>query len=65
MFLEKKITQQNILHAIHALKVDYQHVIILREFQQLSYGEIAEVLDWKLSKVKTNLHEQSLHFVKV
>lgn len=64
VFLEKKITQQNILRAIHALKVDYQHVIILREFQQLSYGEIAEVLDWKLSKVKTNLHRAKLELRK-
>ncbi|MBM6618268.1 hypothetical protein JR050_11420 [Bacillus sp. RD4P76] len=35
-------------------------LIILREYQELTYEEIAEILDWKLSRVKTNLHRAKL-----
>lgn len=51
-------------HHIDRLKEDYQTVLILREFQELSYEEIAEVLNWKLSKVKTNLHRARLELKK-
>ncbi|GAE35151.1 sigma-70 family RNA polymerase sigma factor [Halalkalibacter akibai] len=59
-----KEKQQEVIHLIFKLKQDYQHVLILREFQELTYEEIAEVLDWKLSKVKTNLHRAKLELKK-
>ncbi len=61
----QKEEQEHLLEAILLLKEDFQHVIILREFQELSYEEIADILDWKLSKVKTNLHRAKLELRKV
>jgi RNA polymerase sigma-70 factor (ECF subfamily) len=58
--LFEKEKRSYILQLIHELKDDYQHVLILREFQELTYDEIGEILDWKLSKVKTNLHRAKL-----
>ncbi|OIJ20776.1 RNA polymerase subunit sigma-70 [Anaerobacillus alkalidiazotrophicus] len=58
--VDQKAEQALLLAAIDSLKEDYQTVLILREYQQLSYDEIAEILGWKLSKVKTNLHRAKL-----
>ncbi|WP_246946092.1 sigma-70 family RNA polymerase sigma factor [Bacillus pinisoli] len=55
-----KEKQLYILQLLSELKEDYQHVLILREFQELSYDEIGDILDWKISKVKTNLHRAKL-----
>jgi RNA polymerase sigma-70 factor (ECF subfamily) len=63
-YLHMKEKQRMLLKAILELKEDFQHVIILREFQELTYDEIAEILDWKLSKVKTNLHRAKLELKK-
>ncbi|MFC0470696.1 sigma-70 family RNA polymerase sigma factor [Halalkalibacter kiskunsagensis] len=60
----QKAEQAQMLSAIDSLKEDYQTVIILREYQELSYDEIAEVVGWKLSKVKTNLHRAKLELRK-
>jgi RNA polymerase sigma-70 factor (ECF subfamily) len=38
--------------------------LILREFQELSYEEISEILGWSLSKVKTTLHRARLELKK-
>ncbi|MEC1494103.1 sigma-70 family RNA polymerase sigma factor [Bacillus licheniformis] len=62
--LANAIMQEELKHHIDRLKEDYQTVLILREFQELSYEEIAEVLNWKLSKVKTNLHRARLELKK-
>ncbi|MCJ2145469.1 sigma-70 family RNA polymerase sigma factor [Bacillus paralicheniformis] len=62
--LANAIRQEELRHHINRLKEHYQTVLILREFQELSYEEIAEVLNWKLSKVKTNLHRARLELRK-
>ncbi|OLO26776.1 RNA polymerase subunit sigma-70 [Alkalihalophilus pseudofirmus] len=59
-----KAEQAQLLAAIYSLKEDYQTVLILREYQELSYDEIAEIVGWKLSKVKTNLHRAKLELRK-
>lgn len=59
-----KVRKEFVMAAIGELKEDFQHVLVLREFQELSYEEIAEVLDWKLAKVKTNLHRAKLELRK-
>ena len=41
---------------IDSLPIDYREVILLREFQQLSYEEIAQVLDCSLGTVKSRLN---------
>ncbi|KHF39243.1 sigma-70 family RNA polymerase sigma factor [Halalkalibacter okhensis] len=60
----QKAEQAQILRAIDLLKEDYKTVLILREYQELSYDEIAQIVGWKLSKVKTNLHRAKLELRK-
>ncbi len=53
--LEERELRQRILSAIEALPPDYREVVILREFQNLSYNEIVEVTGLTLENVKTRL----------
>ena len=55
---DKLITEQNLtqlLRYIKRLKPDYQEVINLRFFQEMSYNEISESLDEPLNNVKVRL----------
>lgn len=50
--------RNQILHqALDKLKDSYRTILILRELRQLSYEEIAEILDCTLGRVKSRLHE--------
>ena len=50
--------QSEILHAaLGRLKESYRTILILRELRELSYEEIAEVLNCTLGRVKSRLHE--------
>ena len=50
--------QSEILHAaLDRLKESYRTILILRELRELSYEEIAEVLNCTLGRVKSRLHE--------
>ncbi len=50
--------QSEILHsALSRLKESYRTILILRELRELSYEEIAEVLNCTLGRVKSRLHE--------
>ena len=53
--LEDKELRQRILAAIDSLPPDYKEVVILREFQNMSYNEIVEVTGLTLENVKTRL----------
>jgi RNA polymerase sigma-70 factor (ECF subfamily) len=53
--LEDKELRQRLLAAIESLPPDYKEVILLREFQELSYNEIVEVTGLTLENVKTRL----------
>ncbi|QIW79687.1 sigma-70 family RNA polymerase sigma factor [Bacillus tequilensis] len=63
-YLSRTVKSETIRHEILQLKDQYQSVLILREFQELSYEEIAEILGWSLSKVKTTLHRARLELKK-
>lgn len=55
---DKLITEQNLaqlLRYIKRLKPDYQEVINLRFFQEMSYNEISETLEEPLNNVKVRL----------
>jgi RNA polymerase sigma-70 factor (ECF subfamily) len=41
---------------IHRLPDDYREVLVLRDIEGLSYNEICEILDIKLSNVKVRIH---------
>ena len=50
--------QREILHtALGKLKESYRTILILRELRELSYEEIAEILNCTLGRVKSRLHE--------
>lgn len=53
--LEEKELRQRILAAIESLPPDYKEVVLLREFQGLSYNEIVEATGLTLENVKTRL----------
>ena len=50
--LQEKETMSQINQAIHALPFEQKEAIILREFQQMNYEEIAAVLNCSIAKVK-------------
>lgn len=55
---DKLIREQNLaqlLRYIKRLKPDYQEVINLRYFQEMSYNEISEILEEPLNNVKVRL----------
>jgi RNA polymerase sigma-70 factor (ECF subfamily) len=53
--LENKELREKLLAAIDALTPDYKEVLILREFESLSYNEIVERTGLTLENVKTRL----------
>lgn len=53
--VEGKELHARILAAIESLPPDYREVVVLREFEQLSYNEIVEVTGLTLESVKTRL----------
>jgi RNA polymerase sigma-70 factor (ECF subfamily) len=50
-----KLTQADVRNAIENLPAVYREVIVLREFEDLSYKEIAEVLDCPTGTVMSRL----------
>ena len=64
-----KIKQADVRKAIENLPAAYREVIVLREFEQLSYGEIAQVLQCppgtvmsRLSRARENLKDMLQHW---
>ncbi len=53
--LEDQELRQRIYDAINSLPPDYKEVVVLREFQNLSYNEIVEATGLSLENVKTRL----------
>ncbi len=53
--VEKKVLQEVVQLGIGELKEDYQVIITLRDIEEHSYEEIAEVLDLSLGTVKSRL----------
>ncbi len=53
-----RLEQREILQkALAELKDDYRQVLVLREMQDLSYEELAEVIGCSVGRVKSKLHE--------
>ncbi len=57
---ERDLKIKSLLKVINNLKEDQRTVIILCEFQNVSYVEIAEIMDWSLSKVKITIYRTRL-----
>lgn len=53
---EKREQQQMVLSALKRLTIEQRTVLVLREFQELSYEEIAQILDIPLGTVKSRIN---------
>jgi RNA polymerase sigma-70 factor, ECF subfamily len=53
--LEDRELRQRIMAAIDSLPPDYKEVVVLREFQNMSYNDIVEATGLTLENVKTRL----------
>ncbi len=61
---EENVVQSELRECIHRvlknLDLDHRRVLLLRDFEDLSYDEIADVLQAKLSAVKMRIHRARL-----
>src|SRR6185295_5063187 len=53
---EKRETTDAVRRAVNGLPVDLRQVIVMKEFEELTFREIADVLDLPLSTVKSRLY---------
>ena len=58
--LERAETQRMVREALYALPDDHREVLLLRETEQLSYAEIAEVTGLELGTVKSRINRARL-----
>jgi RNA polymerase sigma-70 factor (ECF subfamily) len=54
--VEARDVRRQVEQAMATLSADEREVVILKEYQDLTFPEIAEVLDVPLSTVKTRLY---------
>jgi len=54
-FYVSKVEHQQVREAIQQLPADFREVILLREFEELSYQEIATILDCPAGTVMSRL----------
>jgi len=62
--LEQKEQQMMVRKAIDSLPPNQRTAVILKRFQDLSYEEIAEVMDCSISAVESRLHRAKLNLRK-
>ncbi len=66
---EENAMRSELRECIHrvlkSLELDHQRVLLLRDFEDLSYDEIADVLQAKLSAVKMRIHRARLAFQEI
>jgi len=53
---EQREQQQRVLAALERLTVEQRTVLVLREFQELTYEEIAQILNIPLGTVKSRIN---------
>jgi RNA polymerase sigma-70 factor, ECF subfamily len=54
--VEKKQVTRAVRRAVNSLPVELRQVIVMKEFEELTFKEIAETLDLPLSTVKSRLY---------
>lgn len=57
-----KLRNDEIYHILSTLKPCFREVLVLRDLHELSYQEIANILDCSLGKVKTTIHRARLQY---
>jgi RNA polymerase sigma-70 factor (ECF subfamily) len=65
LVLEDKLKKEVLYKSIEILEPDYKEVIILRYINQLSYGEIGEILNIPEGTVKSRLYRGRLNLAKL
>ena len=56
MDLEQRERQERLEFKLRGLRPEYRSLLVLRDLEGLSYGEIADVLEMPLGSVKGRLH---------
>lgn len=59
--LMKKEQSNSLMKVIESLPVDYNIVLQLRHFEELSYQEISEILEIEIKTVKSRLYTARMH----
>jgi RNA polymerase sigma-70 factor (ECF subfamily) len=63
--IEQKDLSAKIHQAIDLLKIEYREVVLLREFGQLSYEEIAQITDCSVGTIKMKLFRARKELAKL
>ncbi len=62
--LVQKETESIVQRSVNALKPEYREVLLLREYEQFSYAEIASITGATESSVKSRIHKARLALVE-
>lgn len=62
VIVENKENSEEVMRILYKLKEEYRTVLILCELNELSYEEIANTLNWSLSKVKITIYRARIRF---
>jgi RNA polymerase sigma-70 factor (ECF subfamily) len=65
MILEQKETVAMVQQALHCLKAEYREVLVLRQFEHLSYSEIASITGDSISSVESRLFKARKALIKL
>lgn len=63
--LEEDERRRRLMTKVAQLRPGYRAALVLRDFEDLSYDEIAAVLDTPLGTVKTNLHRARRELIEL
>jgi RNA polymerase sigma-70 factor, ECF subfamily len=63
--LERRERQQRLELKLAALRPEYRSLVVLRDLEGLSYGEIAEVLEMPIGSVKGRLHRARAELIEL
>jgi RNA polymerase sigma-70 factor, ECF subfamily len=62
--LEREVDEKLVREVVAELPEDYRVVLVLRYFQDLSYEEMVQVLDYSMGQVKVKLHRARRAFAR-
>ncbi|MCM0649159.1 RNA polymerase sigma factor [Clostridium swellfunianum] len=60
--VEKREKREQVRNILNLLKEEYRSVLILCDIMEFSYGEIASLMGWNLSKVKITIYRARIQF---
>jgi RNA polymerase sigma-70 factor (ECF subfamily) len=63
--LERRERQQRLELKLAALRPEYRSLVVLRDLEGLSYGEISEVLEMPIGSVKGRLHRARAELIEL